>query len=139
MPAWVSILGAVSGVLALLGLVYALGRYTTKIDAFWQMKEDLSAAIIKVNTLWKIYIEDSLIGHSNPGGGGVLPEELRAEIRTLLENDKHLGQVKEPTLLIIDRIGVARFSQIARDNKAGLGLVLAEVNSYVFACLSGHP
>ncbi len=146
------IIGTIAGMLAILAVVYGIGRYAgkiddliqmkdgvsdslVKVDALWQMKDDMSAAIIKIDTMWRIYVEDSLIRHSNPGSNIVLPDELKNEIKTLLNNDDSLWKVKEPTLLIIAELGIEKFSEIARSNKADLGQVLAEVNSYIFACL----
>ncbi|GAI85285.1 unnamed protein product, partial [marine sediment metagenome] len=108
-----------------------------KVDALWELKDEISAAIIKIDTLWRIYIEENLIRHSNPGGSSMLPDELKNEIKTLLNNDDYLGKVNEPTLLVIDKVGIERFSAIARGNKAELGQVLAELNIYVFLCLRG--
>jgi len=148
------IIGTITGILAILGVVYAIGRYAGKIDdlcrmkdrlsdnlikvdALWDLKDEISAAIIKIDTLWKVYIEDNLIRHSNPGGTIVLPDEIKVEIKTLLNNDDYFGKVKEPTLLIIHEVGIEKLSELARNNKADLGQVLAEVNTYVFACLRG--
>lgn len=129
------IAGAIIGMLALLSVVFAVGRYAGKFDTLWGMKDELSAAVIKVDTLWKIYIEDNLIRHSNPGSEIMLPDELKNEIKTLLNNNDYFGKVSEPTLLVINKLGIEKFSELARSNKAGLGQVLAEVNSYVFSCL----
>lgn len=149
------IIGLIAGLLAILGVVYAIGKYSgqiddliqmkdkvsdslVKVDALWELKDGISTAIIKIDTLWRIYIEENLIRHSNPGGPGMLPDELKNEIQTLLnDNDDYFGKVNEPTLLIIDRIGIEKFSAIARGNKAELGQVLAELNTYVFLCLRG--
>jgi len=147
------IIGTVAGLIAILGVAYTLGKYAGKLDdligmrdrlsdglvktdSLWQMKDNIAAAIIKIDTLWKIYIEDSLSSSSDPGGNIMLPDEIKGEIRNLLDNDKWLCQTKEPTLLIIDRIGVDKLSQVARDNKVRLGVILAQVNSYVFDCLT---
>ncbi|GAH48257.1 unnamed protein product, partial [marine sediment metagenome] len=114
----------IAGMLAILGVVYGIGRYAGKIDdlcrmkeklpdslikvdTLWDLKDDISAAIIKIDTLWRIYIEENLIRHSNPGGTGMLPDELKNEIKTLLNNNECFGKMKEPTLLVIDRIGHA--------------------------------
>ena len=149
---WVSILGAVTGVLALSALAFTIGRYAGKVDdlckmrdrisdtcvkaeTLWGMKEEFSATIVKVDMLWKIYIEDNLIRHSNPGGTAMLSDKLKAEIRALLDNDKSLSEVKEPTLLVINRIGLGKFSQLAQSNKSSLGQVLAQANDYIFECL----
>lgn len=134
---WLTAIGSISGIVALLGLVFATGKYCTKIDSLWEMKDNLSAVIVKVDTLWHIYIEDSLIRHSNPGGEFTLPDELKADIRKLLDNEKYFQQIKEPTLLIVARIGVRKFSEVARNNGTDLGQVLATVNSFVFDCLKG--
>ena len=131
------IIGSISGGLAILGVVYALGRYAGKIDDLCSKKDEIDAAIIKIDTLWKIYIEDIAIRHSNPGSNIMLPDEIKDEIRTLINNDKCIWKVKDPTLIIIDRIGLDKFSKLARENKADLGQVLAQVNSYVFDCLRG--
>ncbi len=151
------IIGTIAGGLAILGVVYALGRYAgkiddlcqmkdklsdslVKVDTLWELKDEISATIIKIDTLWKVYIEEALIRHSNPEGNIVLPEELKNEIKTLLNNNDYLGKVKEPTLLIIHEVGIERFSEIARSNQADLGQVLAQVNTYVFDCLRvGQP
>ncbi|GAH82984.1 unnamed protein product [marine sediment metagenome] len=147
------IVGTIAGMLAILGVVYGIGRYAGKIDdlcrmkeklpdslikvdTLWDLKDDISAAIIKIDTLWRIYIEDNLVRHSNPGGTGMLPDELKNEIKTLLNNNEYFGKMKEPTLLVIDRLNIQRLSEIARNNKVELGQVLAEVNSYVFSCLA---
>lgn len=152
---WVSAIGSISGIIALLGLAFFAGKYinkisnlcktqdscpistvSVKIDALWSMKEDLSATMVKVDMLWQIYIEDSIIGHSNPGDTIVLPEDLKGEIKKLLDNDNYLSQVNEPTLLVVNKIGLRRFADIARSNKASLGQVMAEANSFVFSLLS---
>lgn len=153
---WVNAIGSISGIIALLALAFFAGRYINKIenlgktqskcpivdvalkvDALWGMKDNLSAVMVKVDTLWKIFIEDSMLRHSNPGEPVVLPVELKEEIKKLLDNDTYLSQVKEPTLLVIDRLGVRRFSAVAKENGASLGQVLAETNSYIFSCLQG--
>ncbi|GAH91826.1 unnamed protein product [marine sediment metagenome] len=149
------IVGTITGLLAILSVAYAIGRYSgkiddliqmkdevsdslVKVDTLWELKDGISAAIIKIDTLWRIYIEESLIRHSNPGGTSImLPDELKNEIKTLLNNDSYIGKVNEPTLLVIDKVGIERFSAIARGNKAELGQVLAELNTYVFLCLRG--
>lgn len=147
-------IGSISGIIALLALAFFAGRYINKIenlgkiqdkcpiadvalkiDALWSMKDNLSAVMVKVDTLWKIYIEDSIIGHSNPGDPIVLPEELKGEIKKLLDNDNYLSEMKEPTLLVVNLIGLEKFSQVARGNRVSLGQVLAQANSYVFECL----
>jgi len=151
---WVNAIGSISGIIALLALAFFAGRYINKIenlgktqskcpivdvalkvDALWGMKDNLSAVMVKVDTLWKIFIEDSMLRHSNPGEPVVLPVELKEEIKKLLDNDNYLSQVKEPTLLVIDRLGVQRFSAVAKENGASLGQVLAEANAYIFDCL----
>lgn len=129
------IIGTIAGGLAILSVVYALGRYAGKIDDLCRKRDEINAAIIKIDTLWKIYVEDNLLRHSNPGSDIVLPDELKNEIRTLLNNNKYFCQVKEPTLLVIDKLGIEKLSELARSNKADLGQVLAQVNSYVFDCL----
>jgi len=153
---WVNAIGSISGIIALLTLAFFAGRYINKIEnlckvqsscqitnvaikteALWGMKDDLHATIVKVDTLWKIYIEDS-IGHSNPGEPVVLPVELKEDIKKLLNNDNYLSQVREPTLLVVDRLGVQRFSAVAKENGTSLGRVLAETNSFVFSCLQGE-
>ena len=149
--------GSIGGIVALLAVVFFAGRYVSKfhdvakiqadcpissiavkIDAIWGMKEDIAASIIKVDTLWRIYIEDNIVRHSNPGVPVVLPEELKGDIEKLLNKDNYLHGVKEPTLLVIGKIGVARFSQVAKANGATLGQVLVEVNNFVFSCLAGE-
>ncbi|MBA7708222.1 hypothetical protein ES703_117114 [subsurface metagenome] len=129
------IIGTIAGLLAILGVAYALGKYAGKIDDLCRKKDEINAAIIKIDTLWRIYVEDNLIRHSNPGGPIVLPDELKTEIKTLLNNNDYLGKVKEPTLLVIAEVGIRKFSEIARSNNADLGQVLAEVNTWVFECL----
>ena len=150
---WFALIGGISGIIALLGLAFGFGRYATKIDdihrmkdrlldtcirtdSLWGMKDDLSAVVVKVDTMWKVYIEDTLVRHSNPGGHITLPEELKADIKDMLNNDKYLQQVSEPTLLVIHKIGLERFSEVAKGNQASLGEVLAEANTFVFTCLS---
>lgn len=154
---WVNAIGSISGIIALLALAFFTGKYINKIqnlsraqdkcpiadvalkiDALWAMKDNLNATIVKVDTLWKIYIEDSIIGHSNPGDPVMLPEELKGEIKKLLDNDNYLSEMKEPTLLVIDRIGLQRFSAVAKENETSLGRVLAEANNYIFSCLQGE-
>lgn len=151
---WVNAIGSISGIIALLALAFFAGRYINKIqslgktqdkcpiadvalkvDALWGMKDNLSAVMVKVDTLWKIYIEDSILRHSNPGEPVVLPVELKEEIKKLLDNDTYLSQVKEPTLLVVDRLGLRRFSAVAKENGTSLGQVLAEANSFVLDCL----
>lgn len=146
------IIGTIAGMLAILGVVYGIGRYAgkiddlsrmkdrvsdslVKVDTLWDLKDEISATIIKIDTLWKVYIEDNLLRHSNPGDNIVIPDEMKEEIRTLLNNDDYFGKVNEPTLLVIHSIGIEKFSALARSNKADLGQVLAQVNEYVFACL----
>lgn len=153
---WVSAIGSISGIIALLALAFFAGKYINKIqtlgktqdkcpiadvalkaDALWGMKDNLNATIVKVDTLWKIYVEDSILRHSNPGEPIVLPVELKEEIKKLLDNDNYLSQVKAPTLLVIDRLGLQRFSAVAKENGTSLGQVLAEADSFVFSCLQG--
>ena len=153
---WVNAIGSISGIIALLALAFFAGKYINKIqnlsrtqdkcpiadvaiktDALWSMKDNMNATIVKVDTLWKIYIEDSIIGHSNPGDPIVLPEELKGEIKKLLDNDNYLSEMKEPTLLVVNKIGLEKFSQVARGNRVSLGQVLAEANSFIFSCLQG--
>ena len=153
---WLNAVGSIGGIVALLTVAFFVGRYVSKfhdivkiqadcpissiavkIDAIWGMKEDINASIIKVDTLWRIYIEDNIVRHSNPGVPVDLPEELKGEIEKLLDNDNYLHGVSEPTLLVISKIGVARFSQVAKANGATLGQVLVEVNTFVFAFLKG--
>lgn len=129
------IIGTIAGSLAILGVVYAIGRYAGKIDDLCHKRDEINAAIIKIDTLWKIYIEDNLIRHSNPGSEIMLPDEIKDEIKTLLNNNDYFGKVNEPTLLVVHSIGIEKFTELARSNKADLGQVLAEVNTYVFACL----
>lgn len=150
---WLGILGAITGILALFSVIFVLGRYAAKIDdlcrmkdslsdalikvdTLWGLKDDISAAIIKIDTMWRIYIEDNLIRHSNPGDHGELPDELKNEITTILNNNNYLWKVKEPTLLVIDRLTIPKLSAIAKENKVSLGEVLVEVNNFVFSCLS---
>lgn len=132
------IVGTIVGILALASVVYTLGRYAGRFDTLWSMRNEISGAIIKIDTLWKIYIEETIIRHSNPGNSIMLPDELKDEIKNLLNNNEYFGKVKEPTLLIIHSVGIEKFTQIARSNKADLGQVLAEVNSYVFEYLTKH-
>lgn len=154
---WVNAIGSISGIIALLALAFFAGKYINKIqnlgktqdkcpiadvalkvDALWGMKDNLSAVMVKVDTLWKIYIEDSILRHSNPEEPVVLPVELKEEIKKLLDNDNYLSEMKEPTLLVIDRLGLQRFSAVAKENATSLGQVLAEANSFVFSCLQGE-
>ncbi|GAI42296.1 unnamed protein product [marine sediment metagenome] len=146
------IIGTIAGIIAILGVAYAIGKYSgkiddliqmkggvsdslVKVDTLWDLKDEISAAIIKIDTLWKIYIEDNILRHSNPGDDIVLPDEIKDEIKTLLNNNDYFGKVNEPTLLIIHSIGIEKFTELARSNKADLGQVLASVNTYVFGCL----
>lgn len=147
-------IGSIGGIVALLTVAFFVGRYigkfhdiikvqekcpvadiAIKVDAIWDIKEAINASIIKVDTLWQIYIEDNRIRHSNPGDPVVLPEELKTDIKKLLNNDHYLSQVNQPTLLVIERIGLERFAVIARTNEASLGQVLVEVNTFVFTFL----
>lgn len=146
------IVGTITGLLALCSVIFALGRYAgkiddlcrmksslpdamVKVDTLWGLKDDISTAIIKIDTIWRIYIEDNLIRHSNPGNPA-LPDELKNEITTILNNNNYLWKVKEPTLLVIDRLTIPKLSAIAKENKVSLGEVLVEVNNFVFSCLS---
>lgn len=129
------IIGTIAGGLAILGVVYTIGRYAGKIDDLCRKRDEINAAIIKIDTMWRIYIEENLIRHSNPGSNIVLPDELKNEIKTLLNNNNYLWKVKEPTLLVVDKLGIQTLSAIARSNKADLGQVLAQVNEYVLDCL----
>ena len=150
---WVNAIGSISGIIALLALAFFAGRYVNKIntigkiqgecpisslavktDALWAMKDDLSAVMVKVDMLWRIYIED-ILSHSNPGGNVTLPQNLKSEIKTLLDNDNYLSQVSEPTLLVVNKLGLHRFTAVAKENKTSLGQVLAEANAYIFSCL----
>lgn len=132
------IVGTIIGIVALLSVVFAIGKYAGRFDTLWGMRDEISAVIIKVDTLWKIYIEEAIIRHSNPGNEIMLPDEIKDEIKTLLNNNEYFGKVKEPTLLIINSVGIVKFTQIARNNKIDLGQVLAEVNAYVLECLTKH-
>lgn len=144
---WLNWIGSISGIVALLTIAFFFGIYISKINAMakvqeqcpintisvkiddlWNMKDDLHAAIIKADALWKVYIEEN----SNPGGGNMLPENLRGEITALLDNDDYLLKVKEPTLLVVEKLGLHRFVAVAKVNKQKLGQILAEVNTLVF-------
>lgn len=150
---WLTIIGSISGIIAILSLVFFTGMYVTKIktlckvqekcpigniaikiETIWGMKDDLAASLVKIDTLWRIYIEDNLIRFSNPGGTIVIPEELKDEIRGLLNNNEYLSRINEPTLLIIHKIGTQRFAEIAKTNGTGLGQVLTEINTFIFSC-----
>jgi len=151
---WVNIIGSISGIIALLTLAFFTGRYISKIehlcktqtncpiadvaikiDSIWGMKDALSAAIIKIDTLWKIYVEDNLIKSSNPGEKVVLPDELKGEIEKQLNGNHYLSEISEPTLLVVNRIGLERFIEVAKTNKTSLGHVMVEANIYVLDCL----
>jgi len=131
---WVIVAGGISGIVALLSVAFIIGRYAGRVDDLYQMKTAISGSIVKIDTLWKVYIEDNLMRHSNPGYV-LLPDELKDDIRALLSSDSHLGQVTEPTLLVINHLGLDKFSRVARSNGLSLGQVLAEANSFVFECL----
>ena len=148
-------IGAISGIVALLTLAFFAGKYINKIntvsrsqeqcpindiavkvDSLWNMKDGLDAAVIKIDTMWRIYVEDNLSHHSSNPGGEMLTEEIKQDIRALIQNDQMLMRVKQPTLLVIDKIGLHRFTEAAKTNGTSLGNVLAEVDNFVCECLT---
>lgn len=63
----------------------------------------------------------------------MLPLKLKRDIQNLLNNE-HYCEVKEPTLLVVDRLGIKRFSKLAKRRQKDLWQIITDVDAYVFTC-----
>jgi hypothetical protein len=93
-----SVVGLITGVISLLGLIYVLG---------WR----LGRISLKVDLLWKVYIEEALISlerssdNLNSNNGEIFPEEMAIKIRDVLRKRgvKKKG-FEEKIISVIERI-----------------------------------
>lgn len=122
-----AIIGALAGLIAILGLVYNLGRMNTKIDILW----DAFKAQALRNTMKGGTMESSSDYHLTPKGRDMIPSSLKDEIK-LLAQKKRINPGKVQTFQIVKMLGgVSRLAEEAEKLDIDIQEMIVMVETYI--------
>jgi len=142
-----SIIGAISGVASLIGLVYLIGVWKGKVDSNLTRANDLLSKYppqefaLMTKTLWDIYVVDAL--RSRPDladhhsafklkkeGEDLIPDDIKQDLDKL-----HNPEVNDESLasgwLVVKFLGMERVSQMAEAKGLSVQEAIAILSTYL--------
>ena len=150
-----SIVGAVSGCISLLGIVYLFGVWRGKIDSAVNELKDIIKSYppaemwTMTKTLWDIYVVEAL--HHRPdlaerGSGFKLKKEgedlIPDYMLSLLDRIPRNPGMREDIAtgyLVVKHIGLEMVSQMAEERKVSIQEVIALLSCYLENTDNSHP
>lgn len=145
------LIGSVPGIISLLAYMIKMGGLVTKVDTLWnaEIPEKLGVIEVRLNTLWKTYVEDQikvgfsegLAGHSKvhitEKGVSVLPESFREDLRKFAHKNKFTCEstVEEIMPILVDD-KIESIKEISHNNGVGVGLAAVIASLYVLDCVA---
>lgn len=143
----VAVVGAISGVISLLGLIYALGvwkgRMQTRVERLERDYQEYPPAEIALmaKTLWDIYVVDALrarpdlVEHSSSyrlkkEAEGLIPDHLK----NLLDSMPHNSTAQARGWEVVKAMGMEPISQMAEEK----GLTVQQAVAILTAYLEGR-
>lgn len=101
----ISILGLISGLIAIMGVVYNIGKMSTKLDILWSAYE----ADARSSARWRGTMEKSSEWKLTNKGQAMIPEEIKKEIDTkfnkrTVKSFLRLGKSNPNSIGIVDII-----------------------------------
>lgn len=122
-----AIIGALAGLIAILGLVYNLGKMNTKIEILW----DAFKAQALQSTKKRGTMESSSEYHLTQKGQDMIPPSLKDEIK-LLAQKKRLNPGKAQTFEIVKMLGgVPRLAEEAEKLDIDIQEMIVMVETYI--------
>jgi len=124
-----SVIGAITGLVSLIGLVYQLGYRNANVDGKIEKMEktlekwNLGEIGTQVKTLWDIYVLDALrnrpdlASHSssltiNPKGEDMLPDDVKKALREFQPCDQDMDSA---SWLVVKCLGVERIENLSKN------------------------
>ncbi len=151
-----SIAGAISGITALIGVIYMLAYWRGKVDAQLNSQSKtfqdypLGEMWTMVKTLWEIYVVEAL--HHRPdlaqrGSGFKLKKEgedlISDHMRTLLEDiprNPFNSEYIATGYMVVKHIGLDIINEMAEQKKLSVQEAIAILSCYLEAhCNNAHP
>ncbi|MBA7652328.1 hypothetical protein ES703_60158 [subsurface metagenome] len=142
-----SIVGAISGSLSLLGLVYLFGVWRGKVDSalneFKQCLKDYPPAEMwtMTKTLWEIYVIDAL--HHRPdlaehgssfklkkAGEEIIPDDIKQLLRQIPLNPYNHEAIATGCL-VVQHIGLDRISKMSEEKGLSIQEAIALLSTYL--------
>lgn len=138
-----SIIGAVSGLLSILGIIYMMGVWRGKVDTKLKQLDDypLGEIALMTKTLWDLYVVDAL--RSRPDlaehgsayrlkkeGESLIPQELKDELDSLALNAQE-AKANPTGWQIVKALGMERIQTFADERELSLQQTIAILATYV--------
>ena len=138
-----SIIGAVSGVLSLLGLVYVLGIWRGKVDNYLKNADNYPPAEMwtMVKTLWEIYVIDALHHrpdlakqgsgyHLEPDGEDCIPDYMIPLLKQIPRNPFN-HELIASGYLVVKHIGLDRIQEMSAEKDLSVQEAIAILSTYL--------
>jgi len=149
-----AIIGAVSGIVSLLAIIYMVGIWKGKIDTQLGnicrslQKYPLEETAVMTKTLWDIYVVDALRDrpdlaeqHSayklKPGGEDLIPDDIKQELRQLPDSSKNSEAIASG-YLVVKFLGLERVSRMAEQGSLSVQEAIAVLSTF-FDENNRHP
>jgi len=142
-----AIIGAVTGIVSLLTIVYLVGFWKGKIEAQLgnvcqsMQKYPLEETAVMTKTLWDIYVVDALRNrpdlaehHSSyrlkPEGQCLIPDDIKQELDHLPTNPTNKEAIASG-YLVVKFLGVERVSRMAEEKGLSMQEAIAVLSTYL--------
>lgn len=149
MEAIASIIGAISGLLSLVGIIYLVGYWKGGVDNQLKGHHDqlskypLSEIALMSKTMWDIYVVDALrqhpelAQHSSPfkltqQGADLIPDHLKLSLEKIKCNPMDREAVASGWL-VVKSLGISVIEQMAKEKSLSLQEAIAILSTYLDA------
>lgn len=142
-----SIIGAVSGLLSLAGVIYLVGYWKGGIDTWRKAHEEEhkkyppGEIAIMCKTLWDIYVVDALRQHPElaqhgspykltPQGNDLIPDEIKHLLEKVPSNPLDREAIASGWL-VVKHLGLETIEQMAKDQQLTVQAAIAILSTYL--------
>lgn len=143
----VTVVGAISGAISLVGIVYMLGYWKGQVDSKLRDMQQMMTAYppaelsLMTKTLWDIYVIDALRArpdlaephsafHLKKEGHDLIPDDLKKALDRISINPDNRNAVASGWL-VVKHLGMSPISQMAEQQKLSVQEAIAILSCYL--------
>jgi hypothetical protein len=142
-----SIIGTITGLVSLAGIIYLIGYWKGGIDTWRKSHEEehkkypASEIALMCKTMWDIYVVDALrkhpelAQHSSPfklteQGDRLIPEHLKTALCKIPTNPTNREAIATGWL-VVKHLGIAAIEQMAKEKELSVQEAIAVLSTYL--------